>query len=125
AFDGVGARSRVPEDAWIYTVVYNPVNVSDAVSYKLGSPGSPRGTLSDDAYDAIVGRLGVSPPLTDVRILSTDLDSGRRTNLVSRVADESALDQPGGDALSLIAPVALLQGDALALRSSPPDQSGT
>jgi hypothetical protein len=125
AFEGVGARSLLLEDAWIYTVVYNPNNTDSAASYKLGSAGREVGTLTNDGFDAIAGRLGQSPPQIDLRFLGRDLDTGRRAGLVSRVADESALQSPGGDVLPLLTQLALLQGDALALRASPPAQSGT
>jgi hypothetical protein len=124
AFDGVGARSLALQDAWIYTVVYNPLNIEGAVSYKLGSAGREIGTLTNDAFDAIAGRLGASPPQTDVRFLGRDLDGTTKVGLTSRVADESALGNPAGDVLPLLAQLALVQGDGLALRSSPPDQSG-
>ena len=125
ALDGIGARSLALQDAWIYTVVYNPLNTQDAVSYKLGSAGREVGMLTNDAFDGVAGRLGVSPPQIDLRFLGRDLDSGRRVGLTSRVADESALRNPAGDVLPLLSELALLQGDALALRSSPPDQSGS
>ena len=125
AFDGVGARSLVLQDAWIYTVVYNPSNSDNAVSYKLGSAGHEVGTLTDDGFDAVVGRLGAVAPQIDVRFLGRDLDSGRGAGLTSRVADETGVGHPAGDVLPLLTELALLQGDALTLRSSPPAQSGS
>jgi len=122
-FEGVGARRLLLQDAYVYGVVYNPTNALDAVSYKLGAAGNVLGTLTDDALDAVVGRVGAAPPVTDVRVRARNSDTGRRVGLQSQVADESKVGNPLGTIRSLIVPLALTQADSLALRASPPEQS--
>ena len=123
SFEGIGARRLLLQDAYVYGVVYNPINVAEAVSYKLGAGGNVLGTLTDDALDAVVGRVGATPPVTDMRVLARNTVTGRRVSLQTRVADEGEVGHPLGSIRSLIVPLALTQADTLALRASPPEQS--
>lgn len=123
SFEGIGARRLLLQDAYVYGVVYNPVNAGDAVSYKLGAAGNILGTLTYDALDAVVGRVGAAPPLTDLRVLARDTATGRRVGLQSRVSDEGEIGNPLGSTMSLLVPLALIQADSLALRATPPEQS--
>ena len=122
-FEGIGARRLLLQDAYVYGVVYNPVNAGDAVSYKLGAAGNVLGTLTYDALDAVVGRVGAAPPVTDLRVLARNTATSRRVGLQSRVADEGELGNPLGSTMSLLVPLALTQADSLALRATPPEQS--
>jgi hypothetical protein len=123
--DGAGRRSLLLQDAYVYTVVGNPLDTEQATSYKYASPGHDLGTLTDDAPSAVVGRLGALPTTFPLRVTATDLDSGRVVHQDSRIADETAVGQPTGTSnLTQVAPVAIAQAAYDILRGSPSRQSG-
>ncbi|WP_445149050.1 hypothetical protein [Baekduia sp. Peel2402] len=123
--DGAGRRSLLLQDAYVYTVVGNPVDTEEATSYKFATPGHDLGTLSNDAPSAVVGRLGALPETFPLNVTATDLDSGRVTHQSSRIADETAVGQPTGtSSLTQVAPVAVAQAAYDILRGSPARQSG-
>src|SRR4051794_32304499 len=109
-FDAVGRRDLLMQDAYVYTVIGNPVGTGDAISEKLAAPGHDVGTLTADGPNGVAGRLGALPPRIPVRILVRDGDTGEQQGLSSQVADETAVDMPSGaSGLSLVAPMALAQ----------------
>ena len=59
--DAAGRRSLLLQDAYVYTVVNNPIDSEQVTSYKLAAPGHDLGTLTNDAPSAVVGRLGALP----------------------------------------------------------------
>lgn len=123
--DGAGRRSLLLQDAYVYTVVNNPLDTEDSVSYKYATPGHDLGTLSNDAPTAVVGRLGVMPETFPLHVTAKDLDSGRVVHVNSQIADESAIGQPTGtSSLTQVAPVAVAQAAYDILRGSPARQSG-
>jgi hypothetical protein len=123
--DGAGRRSLLLQDAYVYTVVNNPLDTEQATSYKYASPGHDLGTLTDDAPAAVVGRLGALPATFPLRVTATDLDSGRVVHQFTRIADETAIGQPTGtSSLTQVAPVAIAQAAYDILRGSPARQSG-
>lgn len=123
--DAVGRRSLLLQDAYVYTVVNNPAGTQEASTYKLAAAVNDLGTMSNDAPDAIAGRLGVLPRRFALRIVTQDLDTGRTDVSASTVADERDLGFPGGlSGLATVGPVALAQAAFEALRGSPVDQSG-
>ena len=61
-FDGVGRRSMLLQDAYVYTVVDNPLALEEASTYKLAVPGHTVGSLTNDTLNAVIGRLGAPPP---------------------------------------------------------------
>jgi hypothetical protein len=123
--DGAGRRSLLLQDAYVYTVVNNPLDTEDSVSYKYATPGHDLGTLTNDAPTAVVGRLGVLPDTFPLRVTATDLDSGRVVHQNSQIADETAVGQPTGvSSLTQVAPVAVAQAAYEILRGSPARQSG-
>src|SRR3954469_13921875 len=106
----VGRRDLLMQDAYVYTVIGNPVGTGDAISEKLAAPGHDVGTLTADGPNGVAGRLGALPPRTPVRVLVRDGDTGHQEGVSTQVADESAVDMPSGTSgLSLIAPMALAQ----------------
>jgi hypothetical protein len=118
--DGAGRRSLLLQDAYVYTVINNPLGSDQLSTYKLAAPGHDLGTFSNDGLDASVGRVGGFPPLIRVRIAATDGDTGRTTTTNSQVADETDVDQPTGQAaVSLVAPLGVEQAATEALRSTP------
>ncbi|HEY6759871.1 MAG TPA: hypothetical protein VI318_10285 [Baekduia sp.] len=123
--DGAGRRSLLLQDAYVYTVIDNPLDTEDNTSYKLAAPGHDLGTLSDDAPSAVVGTLGALPDHFPLRVSATDLDSGRVVKLTSDIADETAVGQPTGmSSLTQVGPVAVAQAAYDILRGSPARQSG-
>ena len=75
--DGAGRRSLFLQDAYIHTVVNNPLAVPEVSTYKLGSPGNDLGTISSDGPTAVAGTLGALPPSFPLRVTAKDLDSGQ------------------------------------------------
>jgi hypothetical protein len=124
--EGLGRRSLFLEDAYVFRVINNPLGIPGAAStYKLASTGHDLGTLTNDALDAVVGRVGGLPPTVPVRVRATDLDSGRSRTLSTDVADESGIDQPSGSsALSFVAPLAVAEAGGTVLRGSPARLTG-
>ena len=124
--DGVGARSLLLQDAYIFRVINNPSASFDSFgSYKYGAAGHAVGTLTNDALNAVVGRVGPLPATVPVTITARDLDTGAERVVQTDVADEAAVDQPtGGSILSLIAPLAVSQAGGTVLGGSPARLTG-
>jgi hypothetical protein len=123
--DGAGRRSLFLQDAYVYTVVNNPVGVEGAGTYKLAVPGHDVGLLSGDGQSAVAGRLGVLPARFTMTVNARDLDTGRKRVLDVNVADESGAGFPvGGSALGLAGAGAVSQAASTILRSSPARQTG-
>lgn len=68
-FNGSGASRLLMQQASITTIIGSP-NIADQVTYKLGTPGAPVGTIGFDGSFAIGGVLGGLPPTipTDVTV---------------------------------------------------------
>ena len=124
--DGVGARSLLLQDAYIFRVINNPSASFDSFgSYKYGAAGHALGTLTNDALNAVVGRVGPLPATVPVTVTARDLDTGAERVVQTDVADEAAVDQPtGGSILSLIAPLAVTQAGGTVLGGSPARLTG-
>jgi hypothetical protein len=123
---GAGRRSLFLQDAYVYTVINNPLGTADTSSYKLAAPGHVVGMLSDDTPNAIAGTVGLMPPNFPLHITAHDLDAKTTTTLDSTVADESALGDPEGQsALSIVAPAGVAQASFDVLHGSPAVQSGS
>jgi hypothetical protein len=126
--DAAGQRSLLLEDAYVYTVINNPVgaDASGLVSYKLATSGNVLGTFTNDGLNAVVGRLGVLPPLVPVNVTATDGDTGRTARLSSQVVDETDVDQPTGQsALALVGALGVDQAGVEALSGAPARLSQT
>ena len=123
--DGAGRRSLFLQDAWIHTVVNNPIAAQDVASYKLGSPGNDLGTITSDGPNAVAGILGAPPPSFALRVTAKDLDTGKVRSTVTRIADEGDVGQPsGGSALSVAAAAAAADAAEAILEGAPARQSG-
>jgi hypothetical protein len=124
--DGVGARALALQDAYVYRVIDNPLEIPTLTgTYKLAALGHTLGTLSNDAADAVAGRVGATPPTIPVHVFARDLDTGTQRNLVSSVADETDAGQPlGSSIVSLVAPLAMIQAAGSVLGGSPARLSG-
>jgi hypothetical protein len=62
--DAAGRRRLLLQDAYVFTVVGNPIGSGELLSYKLATPLRDRGTVTNDGISAVVGRLGDLPPTT-------------------------------------------------------------
>jgi hypothetical protein len=124
--DGVGARSLLLQDAYVFRVINNPLAIGDmSGTYKYAAAGHDIGTLTNDALAAVVGRVGALPATVPVKVSAKDLDTGAKRSVVTNVADESAVDDPtGGSVLSFLAPVAVMQAAGTVLGGSPARLTG-
>jgi hypothetical protein len=124
--DGIGARSLLLQDAYVFRVINNPLAIGEfSGTYKYAATGHDIGTLSNDALAAVVGRVGALPATVPVKVFATDLDTGAKRSVVTNVADESGVDQPtGGSLLSFLAPIAVTQAAGTVLGGSPARLSG-
>lgn len=124
-FDGAGRRSLVLQDAYVFTVVDNPLDISDATAYKLAAPGHALGTLSNDASAAVVGTVGERAPTIPVLVTVRDEDRGRTVRQRTEVADEVDVGDPlGHGLLPTIAPVAVAQAVTTTFQGAPARESG-
>jgi len=124
--DGIGARSLLLQDAYVFRVVNNPVAIAESIgTYKYAAAGHDIGVLTNDAIDAVVGRVGALPATVPVRVFATDLDTGAKRTVRTDVADETDVDQPsGGSILSFLAPLAVTEAAGAVLGGSPARLTG-
>ncbi len=120
-FEAAGARNLFLQDAYVYRVIDNPVQLADAATtYKYASLGHTLGTISNDSSDAVAGRTGALPDSIPVRVFANDLDTGRKLVTGVRAADESGVGLPeGASPASFIGPLAVTEAASSLLRSSP------
>ena len=124
--EGVGARSLLLQDAYVFRVINNPVAIGESAgTYKFAAAGHDIGSLTNDALDAVVGRVGALPPRVPVRVFATDLDSGATRTVITNIADETDVDQPtGGAILTFLAPLAVTEAAGTVLGGSPARLTG-
>ena len=125
SLDAAGRRSLFLEDAYIHTVVNNPVGTSDLSTYKLGSPGNDVGTVTNDTTNAVAGRLGALPQNFPIKVFAKDLDTGRTRSLTTLVADEGDVGDPaGGPIFGVAAAAAVAEAATTVLGGAPARQMG-
>jgi hypothetical protein len=125
SLDGAGRRSLFLQDAYIHTVVNNPVGTADLSTYKLGSPGNDVGTVTSDGLSAVAGQLGALPPSYPVKVFARDLDTGRVRSITTRIADEADVGRPtGASALGVAGSAAVAEAAASVLGGAPARQTG-
>jgi hypothetical protein len=118
--EDVGARALLLQDAYVFRVINNPVQITEASTYKLAALGHDLGTLTNDGADAVAGRTGALPHMVPVTALARDTATGRTAAIRSRVADEAAVDLPsGGSWLTSVGPLAVVQAATDVLGSTP------
>jgi hypothetical protein len=126
SFEGAGARSLLLQDAYVFKVVNEPNAALTGGSYKLAVGGHDLGMATNDAFSAVVGRVGGLPLTVPVQVTATDRDTGRQQVVNTAVADETDVDNPTGfSPLSSVAPLAVAQAAGSVLRSSPGRLTGT
>ena len=124
-FEGVGARSLLLQDAYIYKVVNDPNASLTGGSYKLGAPGHDLGTVTNDAFAAVVGRVSAFPTTTAVDVFAKDTDTGTTRSVQTGVVDETDVGNPTGfSALGSVAPLAVAQAAGTTMLSAPGRLSG-
>ena len=98
SLDSAGRRSLLLDDAYVYSVVNNPLPQSDTNpgSFKLAVAVHDVGTLSDDGLSAVAGSVGALPPRFPLQVVGRSLDTGRVSTQNSTVADETGIGLPAG-----------------------------
>src|SRR4051794_6039240 len=126
SLDGVGRRALLLQDAYVFQVINNPLQVGTAAStYKLAASGHDLGTVSSDGLSGVAGRTGVLPHTVPVHVIARDLDGNALTTVDTAAADEAAVDLPsGGSWASFLAPLAGAPAAAGGLRRAPPPLTG-
>jgi hypothetical protein len=124
-FDGLGARTLLLQDAYVATIVNNPVQVEGYSTYKLSGALHDRGTLTDDGFNAVAGRTGALPPSIPFNVLAFDDDRGRSAETDVTIADETDIGNPAGiSPLGYVAPLAVSQAATDILGSAPQQLAG-
>lgn len=123
--EGAGPRSLFLQDAYVHTVVNNPINTPTLSTYKLASPGNDLGTITGDGLAAVTGKVGGPPPSYPLRVTARDLDSAKIRSLLMRVADEGDVGRPSGiSAFALVGAGAAVEAVTTAQAGAPARQSG-
>jgi hypothetical protein len=123
--DGAGRRSLFLQEAFVHTVINNPIAVEDVSTYKLSSPGRDVGTITSDGPSAVVGRLGAPPPGFPLRVTARDVRAGREASSLTRIADEGDVGRPAGiSPLTLAASAAVAEAAGGILPGAPARQTG-
>jgi len=116
--DAAGRRSLPLLDAYVFSVIDNPLGIDDFTTYKLATAGRPIGELTNDGLSAIAGRIGPAPATIPLTVHARDETSGRARTLRVRVADERDLDL--GTGLDEVGSIAAGEAMATVLGAAPP-----
>jgi len=123
--EGAGRRALLLQDAYVFTVVGNPLDTEDASSYKLDAPGHTVGTLTNDALTGVVGTVGAAPRTVPLTVRVQDADTGKRTVERTQLVDEVDLGDPDGQGfISAISSLAVAQAVTTTFGGAPAQQSG-
>jgi hypothetical protein len=106
-FEGVGPRAGFLEDAYVFTVVNNPLGISEGpMTYKLASAGGHTvGTLTNDTLTGVAGQLGGAPVSYPLTVAARTPGGSTVTTVESQLADERALGLQGQ--IGLLAPLSV------------------
>ncbi len=122
--DSAGRRSLFLQDAYVYTVINNPLGTAEVSTYKLAAPGHTLGTLTSDGISAVAGRLGAGPPSYPMRVAALDQDRRKQQVANVQIADETRAGLPvGASPLTTVGGVAVAQMAYNALQGVPARQS--
>ena len=119
--DASGRRELLLQDAYVYTVVNNPLGAADISTYKLAVPGHTVGSLTNDTLNAVIGRTGPGPRTIPLKVTARNSDTGHTRTLHSRVTDERALGL--GSSLEFVGSLSLGQALVEVLGAEPPQIS--
>jgi hypothetical protein len=107
ALDALGRRSLFMQDAYVFSVIGNPLGVPDlgAQTYKLTSSGGhDLGAVTSDTFSALAGTVGSAPASIPLHVRARGEGGRPPVVLDSRLADERSLGHGAG--LSFVAPLA-------------------
>lgn len=121
-FDGLGARSLFLQDAYVHTVINNPVGLFGVSTYKLATPGNVLGSIFTDGVSAVAGQVGPVPQITRLTVTAQDADREVSTVEETQIADESSIGLPGN--VSAAAPFAVADAGVGVLRGVGGGMSG-
>jgi hypothetical protein len=116
--EAAGRRSLPLLDAYVFSVIDNPLGLEEMSTYKLATAGRPLGTLTYDGVGAIAGRVGPPPSTIPLTVAARNEATGRTRTLRVQVADERNLDL--GSGLDEIGSIAASEAMATVLDSAPP-----
>jgi hypothetical protein len=119
-FEGLGKRALFLQDAYIYTVIQNPLGIQDfgAITYKLASAdGYVQGAVTSDKADAIAGKVGPRPASIPLHVEARNR-AGETVTQDSLLADERGLGWGAG--ISFVAPLGLTQAVGRLMRDFGP-----
>lgn len=119
-FEGIGKRALFLQDAYVYTVIENPIGVPDfgAVSYKLASTdGNLVGSITDDSIASVSGKVGPHPRSFPFHVSARNR-AGRTVMLDSLLADERHLGWGAG--INFVAPLGLTEAITRLMRDFGP-----
>src|SRR3954454_23427074 len=81
--EGNGRRALLLQDAYVYRIINNPLQIGAIGStYKLAASGHDVGTVTNDSFTAVAGRLGALPHTVPIQVIAHDEDAGT-TNVVN------------------------------------------
>ncbi len=124
--DAAGRRALFLQDAYVYSVIDNPLGAPELTTYKLAAPGHDLGTLTNDEVSAVTGRLGPLPAHFPLRVTARNTKTGATKSITAQIADEAGAGLPTGvSSLSAAAPVAVAQVATTVLGATPVRQSGS
>jgi hypothetical protein len=112
-----GRRSLPLLDAYVFSIIDNPIGMDPLTTYKLATAGRPVGTLTNDGISAVAGRIGPSPPTIPMTVHARDLTSGRSRTVRMNVADERTYQL--GSRLGLASQLGLATTIVDSLRAAP------
>ncbi len=119
-FEGLGKRAMFLQDAYVYTVIQNPLGIQDfgAITYKLASAdGNVQGAVTSDKADAIAGKVGAEPASIPLHIVARNR-AGETVTQDSLLADERDLGWGAG--ISFVGPLGLTQAVGRLMRDFGP-----
>jgi len=123
-FDATGRRSLLLQDAWVYTVIDNPLGLEGASSTKIAAPGHDLGAITYDGRFGVSGVLGALPPRTAMHVVARNAAGGAPRESNVQIADETDVGLPDGvSPLSIVGPLAVAQAGFAALDGSPVRQT--
>ena len=115
--DAAGRRALALQDAYVFSVINNPLATEEAITAKLAVPGHTLGVFGQDGLNQIAGRVGAPPRTIPLRVHVRDRDSGRTAALAAQVTDERHLEL--GSGMDLVGTLGVAHVTGQVLGSSP------
>ena len=125
-FEAAGARNLLLQDAYVFRVVNDPNAAFTGGSYKLAVAGHDVGTLSNDAFAAVVGtrRRAAARPRWCRRSAPTTTRACRRRSRPTWPTRPTSTTRPASRRSAPSRPLAIAQaaGGTMQQRARPPDR---